>query len=405
MRGGLRVGDTLELPELRLQKKVKSMQMFRRPVQACSRGDRLGICVTQLDAKLVERGLACTPGGGGAGRRRWAGQGRTEPVSLAAKFKAGDKLHSPPITPDFVSSLTWPFFSAWPPAGSVPTFEAAVAAVERIRFFADDVRSRSKMHVTVGHTTGEPGRHHNSGSAQQRLRACSRRTQLSFACTALLLRRPGNFQEAHPGLLLCAVRHVLPAAVMAELTFFGLPAGQGEQAEQAARSMQQRLAQLSLAQQQEGQEEGAAAAAAPAALAFDSSREYLYQEALYGLEGRPAGTESAALAAWQHPADQQQQPPPDSGQQQQEGGRGVHHGPQWVYLRFSQPVTAAADSLVIGSRLDADLHASTCRLAFYGRLCALADPAGEFWGSVAGAKGGCSSVAAVAAPQAAVAIV
>lgn len=31
-------------------------------MQACSRGDRAGICVTQLDAKLVERGLACTPG-------------------------------------------------------------------------------------------------------------------------------------------------------------------------------------------------------------------------------------------------------------------------------------------------------------------------------------------------------
>jgi len=29
MRGGVRVGDTLELPELRVQKKVKSMQMFR----------------------------------------------------------------------------------------------------------------------------------------------------------------------------------------------------------------------------------------------------------------------------------------------------------------------------------------------------------------------------------------
>lgn len=36
-------------------------------MQACCRGDRLGICVTQLDAKLVERGLACTPGGEGLG--------------------------------------------------------------------------------------------------------------------------------------------------------------------------------------------------------------------------------------------------------------------------------------------------------------------------------------------------
>jgi hypothetical protein len=42
-------------------------------------GDRVGICVTQLDPKMVERGLACTP-------------------------------------------------------GSVPTFSGAIAAVEKIRF-------------------------------------------------------------------------------------------------------------------------------------------------------------------------------------------------------------------------------------------------------------------------------
>ncbi|EFN58810.1 hypothetical protein CHLNCDRAFT_48540 [Chlorella variabilis] len=206
MRGSVRVGDPIELPELRVQKKVKSMQMFRQPIQVCSRGDRLGICVTQLDAKQVERGLACTP-------------------------------------------------------GTVPTFEAAVAAVEKIRFYSGEVRSRSKMHITVGHVT-----------------------------------------------------------------------------------------------------------------AFDSSRDYLYQDFLYGLEGRPAA--SGVPAAGQHPADHQQQR-----QQQDDGQEGqlqaVHHGVQWAYLRFSQPVTAAADSLIIGSKLDADLHTSTCRLAFYGRICCLVDPSDQ----------------------------
>lgn len=68
---------------------VRSMQMFRRPVPRCAAGDRVGICVTQLDPKLIERGLACAP-------------------------------------------------------GSVPTFTAAIAAVEKIRFFqgAPGVRSR-----------------------------------------------------------------------------------------------------------------------------------------------------------------------------------------------------------------------------------------------------------------------
>lgn len=36
MQGGAKVGEVIELPELRLQKKVKSMQMFRRPVQSCA---------------------------------------------------------------------------------------------------------------------------------------------------------------------------------------------------------------------------------------------------------------------------------------------------------------------------------------------------------------------------------
>ena len=41
---------------------VKSMQMFRQPVQKATQGDRLGLCVTQLDAKTLERGIACSVG-------------------------------------------------------------------------------------------------------------------------------------------------------------------------------------------------------------------------------------------------------------------------------------------------------------------------------------------------------
>ena len=61
-------------------------------------GDRVGICVTQLDATLVERGIACTP-------------------------------------------------------GSVPTFTGAIAAMEKIRFFVGHMPSRLKVHVTIGHQT------------------------------------------------------------------------------------------------------------------------------------------------------------------------------------------------------------------------------------------------------------
>lgn len=36
--------------------------MFRQSVDHACQGDRIGICVTQFDSKLLERGLACTPG-------------------------------------------------------------------------------------------------------------------------------------------------------------------------------------------------------------------------------------------------------------------------------------------------------------------------------------------------------
>ena len=37
--------------------------------------------------------------------------------------------------------------------GSVPTFNGAVASVEKIRFFGGPITSGSKLHVSVGHDT------------------------------------------------------------------------------------------------------------------------------------------------------------------------------------------------------------------------------------------------------------
>ena len=98
LSGECKVGDTVEIPNLKLEKKVKSMQMFKRPVQSCARGDRLGMCITQLDHNLMERGLVAAP-------------------------------------------------------GTVPTFGAAIVGAEKIRFFKGAVQSKHKFHVTVGHTT------------------------------------------------------------------------------------------------------------------------------------------------------------------------------------------------------------------------------------------------------------
>ena len=57
-------------------------------------GDRVGMCVTQLDPNLLERGLACAP-------------------------------------------------------GTVPAFSAAIAGVEKVRFYAGEVRVSSSSPLCV----------------------------------------------------------------------------------------------------------------------------------------------------------------------------------------------------------------------------------------------------------------
>ena len=98
LRGSIALGATIEFPELAQERKVKSMQMFRRPVSRAVRGDRVGICVTSIDAKLLERGIACSP-----------------------------------------SSLSFA--------------SVIICIVRRVRFFRSQIRSGSKLHVTTLHST------------------------------------------------------------------------------------------------------------------------------------------------------------------------------------------------------------------------------------------------------------
>ncbi|XP_033721429.1 selenocysteine-specific elongation factor isoform X3 [Tursiops truncatus] len=87
------------IPELiEVVRKVKSMQMFHTPVTSAVQGDRLGICVTQFDPKLLERGLVCAP----------------------------ESLH---------------------------TVHAALVSVEKIPYFRGSLQTKAKFHITVGHET------------------------------------------------------------------------------------------------------------------------------------------------------------------------------------------------------------------------------------------------------------
>lgn len=98
LSGTVANNEIIEIPTLKESRKVKSMQMFRKPVDKAKQGDRVGICVTQFDPKLLERGLVCAP-------------------------------------------------------GALPTVDVAVIKVQRIKYFKGTVATKSKFHVTMGHDT------------------------------------------------------------------------------------------------------------------------------------------------------------------------------------------------------------------------------------------------------------
>ncbi|XP_014669065.1 PREDICTED: selenocysteine-specific elongation factor-like [Priapulus caudatus] len=210
LRGAVATNDVVEIPALGgATRRVKSMQMFRRPVDRAAQGDRVGVCVTQFDPRLLERGLAATP-------------------------------------------------------GSLPTLSAAVAFVARIPYYKGRCGTRAKMHVSLGHAT-----------------------------------------------------------VMARVSYFARADAPPDDADPDA---------------------------------FDFSADYLYQDELPDAKsdengGGGGGESEASVVA-------------------------AATGRQFALLEFEHPVTCVRDSIVIGSRLDADAHANACRLAFHGRVVAAATDAG-----------------------------
>ncbi|CAM5999690.1 unnamed protein product [Sphagnum balticum] len=98
LQGTIQVNDTIEIPSLKVTKKVKSMQMFHKPIMKAIQGDRVGVCVTQFDPKLMERGFVCSP-------------------------------------------------------GYMNVSYAAIASFKRISYFKGHYKTRSKFHVTLMHET------------------------------------------------------------------------------------------------------------------------------------------------------------------------------------------------------------------------------------------------------------
>jgi selenocysteine-specific elongation factor len=98
LAGSARPNDIVEFPTLATQKKIKGLQMFRRKASVIQQGDRAGICVSNFDAKLMERGIIASP-------------------------------------------------------GTVKLIRGAIAVVRKVRFFKGGLNSGAKFHISVGHTT------------------------------------------------------------------------------------------------------------------------------------------------------------------------------------------------------------------------------------------------------------
>lgn len=61
IQGALKVNDEILIIEHNEIKEVKSIQVFKKPVESISQGDRAGISITRFNAKLIERSLICSP--------------------------------------------------------------------------------------------------------------------------------------------------------------------------------------------------------------------------------------------------------------------------------------------------------------------------------------------------------
>ena len=72
--------------------------MFRKPVTSAKQGDRVGICLANLDASLIERGIAAKP-------------------------------------------------------GSMKPTDSAILIVKRVPYFTGEIKTKQKLHISIGHQT------------------------------------------------------------------------------------------------------------------------------------------------------------------------------------------------------------------------------------------------------------
>eukprot|EP00400_MALV-I_sp_L67-5_P000027 gene27-193_t len=100
LSGSVKPGDVIENPcASAVKHKVKSLQMFQKPVKLAKQGERVALCVPGLDTTNLERGV---------------------------------------LTDGKVP---------------MPTMSSAICVCRKIKYFKSQVLSKAKFHVSIGHTT------------------------------------------------------------------------------------------------------------------------------------------------------------------------------------------------------------------------------------------------------------
>lgn len=85
---------------------------------------------------------------------------------------------------------------------------------------------------------------------------------------------------------------------------------------------------------------------------FAFENDYIHQEELYGIEGRPCSSED-----WY-----------GSSTVIRQADTNIFHGPQWALITFDEQVIARDKALFLGAKLDVNPDACTCRIAISGQI-------------------------------------
>ncbi|XP_039286048.1 selenocysteine-specific elongation factor isoform X2 [Nilaparvata lugens] len=283
LQGSVSVGDVIEIPSLKLEKKVKSMQMFHQNVTSAHQGDRLGICVKQLDSNHLERGIICAPS-----------------------------------------------YSS--------TLHAAIIPLNVIKYFKSNLRSNSKFHISIGyetvigritifrvcHSQGDNDLKDVTVKSQDNIRSSK-----SEVCNTQ--DSVGNSKDN-----VCNTQDNVGNSNDTFNTQRNVSNSQNlfKNSEASVANSQHSVANS----QTFGDSENSISN--PQEVVYDMDKEYLY------------------IKEYCHVVDKNN---PDMNRNETK----LQH---FVLIEFETPVLTTPNSLVIGSRLDMDMHKNNCRLAFWGGL-------------------------------------